>query len=233
MKSVNGMDFTMQSSREEILLREKQALEQTLMNLTEEVESLSKRNEEFLRELKAKHDFYAPYKDQQDELRKLREAHALLISMIQSQQLSIVSGQTAAPTPKEAKSSSNVFGIFGRLADVAKEHTRSNADSEYRMHSDYRIMPLPSNRGKLDDPQFFRGRQSAATVTDGAHGYNQTQQFADHNPNNYESNVIRNNYNSVRRQRSSAGDVLKSFITCGTFNEEPHYYQSSNNNDPH
>lgn len=33
------------------------------MNLTEEVESLSKRNEEFLRELKAKHDFYAPYKD--------------------------------------------------------------------------------------------------------------------------------------------------------------------------
>ena len=53
------------------------------MNLSEEVESLSKRNEEFLRDLKAKHDFYAPYQESQDELRKLREAHALLISMIQ------------------------------------------------------------------------------------------------------------------------------------------------------
>lgn len=72
------------STREESLLKEKQALEATLMNLTEEVESLSKRNQEFLRELKAKHDFYGPYKDCQDELRKLREAHALLISMIQS-----------------------------------------------------------------------------------------------------------------------------------------------------
>jgi|LauGreDrversion4_2_1035121.scaffolds.fasta_scaffold322249_1 DNA repair exonuclease SbcCD ATPase subunit len=70
--------------REDALLKEKQELEQTLMNLTEEVEALSKRNEEFLRELKAKHDFYGPYKDCQDELRKLREAHGLLISMIQT-----------------------------------------------------------------------------------------------------------------------------------------------------
>lgn len=88
-KSNNGEALA--SFREETLLKEKQALEQTLMNLTEEVETLSKRNEEFLKELKAKHDFYGPYKECQDELRKLREAHALLISMIQSQQLSVAS----------------------------------------------------------------------------------------------------------------------------------------------
>jgi hypothetical protein len=54
------------------------------MSLTEEVETLSKRNSEFLRDLRAKHDFYGPYQESQEELRKLREAHALLISMIQA-----------------------------------------------------------------------------------------------------------------------------------------------------
>ena len=60
-KSNNGDVIATQREREETLLREKQSLEQTLMNLTEEVESLSKRNEEFLKELKARHDFYGPY----------------------------------------------------------------------------------------------------------------------------------------------------------------------------
>lgn len=93
---VKSEKMVVHSSREEVLLREKQELEQTLMNLTEEVEALSKRNEEFLRELKQKHDFYAPYKECQEELRKLREAHGLLISMIQTQQLNVAN---TMPTP--------------------------------------------------------------------------------------------------------------------------------------
>ncbi len=61
--------------REQELIREKVSLEQTLVALTEEVESLSKRNEEFLRDLRARHDFYGAYQESQEELRKLREAH--------------------------------------------------------------------------------------------------------------------------------------------------------------
>lgn len=49
-----------ETHREDILTREK-ALEQTLMSLTEEVETLSQRNEEFLRDLRARHDFYGAY----------------------------------------------------------------------------------------------------------------------------------------------------------------------------
>lgn len=48
------------------------------------MENLSKRNEEFLRDLKAKHDFYGAYQESQEELRKLREAHSLLIGLIQA-----------------------------------------------------------------------------------------------------------------------------------------------------
>ena len=48
------------------------------------METLSKRNEEFLRDLKATREFYGPYQESQEELRKLREAHAMLISMIQT-----------------------------------------------------------------------------------------------------------------------------------------------------
>jgi hypothetical protein len=42
----------------------------------------------FLRELKTK-DFYSTYKDCLEELNKLREAHTILIGMIQNHHLSI------------------------------------------------------------------------------------------------------------------------------------------------
>lgn len=53
----------------------------TLSTLSEEIEFLSKKNEEFLKAMKVK-DFYQAYKDSTDELTKLREAHAILIGMI-------------------------------------------------------------------------------------------------------------------------------------------------------
>jgi len=56
-------------------------LQTTLKVLTEEVEFLSKKNETFLKELRNK-DFYDAYRQQSEELTKLREAHALLINMI-------------------------------------------------------------------------------------------------------------------------------------------------------
>ena len=59
-----------------------------MQTLTEEVEFLSKANEGFLRDLKTK-DFYSAYKQTLDELSRLREAHAVLISMIQNHHLSV------------------------------------------------------------------------------------------------------------------------------------------------
>lgn len=71
-----------------VLTQEKQDLQATLKVLTEEVEFLSKRNENFLKELKHR-NFYTAYKDCSDELTKLREAHALLINMIQAKEVTI------------------------------------------------------------------------------------------------------------------------------------------------
>ena len=63
-------------------------MQTTLQNLTAEVEFLSNKNEAFLRELKIK-DFYQTYKDSVEELTKLREAHTILIGMIQNHHLHI------------------------------------------------------------------------------------------------------------------------------------------------
>lgn len=63
------------------LMEDRNNLQNTLKILTEEVEFLSKKNELFLKELKHK-DFYDVYKQQAEELTKLREAHTSLINMI-------------------------------------------------------------------------------------------------------------------------------------------------------
>lgn len=62
-----------------------------MQNLTAEVEFLSNKNEAFLRELKNR-EFYSTYKDCVEELNKLREAHTVLISMIQNHHLDIGMG---------------------------------------------------------------------------------------------------------------------------------------------
>lgn len=69
----------------------------TLQTLSEEVEFLSKANESFLKELRIK-DFYGTYKQTVDELNKLREAHTVLIGMIQNHHLSIGSYSTPNQT---------------------------------------------------------------------------------------------------------------------------------------
>jgi len=59
-----------------------------LKTLTEEVEFLSRKNEIFLKELKTK-DYYTAYKQQNEELTKLREAHTLLINMIGAKDITV------------------------------------------------------------------------------------------------------------------------------------------------
>lgn len=83
------------------VVQERVQLQQTLQALSEEVELLSKANEGFLRDLKTR-DFYSAYKQTLDELTKLREAHAVLIGMIQNHHLSIGSYTPSQTTAKGA-----------------------------------------------------------------------------------------------------------------------------------
>jgi hypothetical protein len=59
-------------------------MQQTIVSLSQEVESLSSKNIEFLNDLRRKDTFYNSYRETMDELNKLREAHGILISMIKN-----------------------------------------------------------------------------------------------------------------------------------------------------
>ena len=80
----------------------------TLMN---EVEFLSKKNEQFLKELKT-NDFYSVYRQQNEELTKLREAHALLINMIHSKDISVKKHEEALKRPTTTQSSISLGGFL-------------------------------------------------------------------------------------------------------------------------
>lgn len=89
------------------LMDDKNNLQNTLKILTDEVEFLSKKNELFLKELKHK-DFYDVYKQQAEELTKLREAHTSLINMIQTKDIQVKAlNQRSSLTPKVT--SGNIF----------------------------------------------------------------------------------------------------------------------------
>ena len=72
------------------LIQEKSSLEMTLKSLSEEVETLSTKNEEFLSQLR-KRDFFQEYQNASNELNSLRDAHMMLINMIESNDLNISS----------------------------------------------------------------------------------------------------------------------------------------------
>ena len=62
------------------LVEDKLALQSTISTLTNEIESLSVKNEQFLTDLQSK-EFYSDYQRVSEELKNLKEAHALLINM--------------------------------------------------------------------------------------------------------------------------------------------------------
>lgn len=70
------------------LVYEKNELEQTLKTLSAEVEELSETNETFLQGLRQK-DYYLDFKTANEELNQLRDAHILLINLIENQDLQI------------------------------------------------------------------------------------------------------------------------------------------------
>lgn len=64
-------------------------MQQTILTLSEEVEYLSTRNQNMLQDLKRKDPFYETYVKTSEELTKLRQAHAILISMVKGNQINI------------------------------------------------------------------------------------------------------------------------------------------------
>jgi hypothetical protein len=80
------MDYKDKSKQQ--LVEEKLALQNTIITLTDEIESLSVKNEEFLSCLQNK-DFYKEYQTVKDELKTLKSAHAILINMIKDEELKV------------------------------------------------------------------------------------------------------------------------------------------------
>jgi len=64
-------------------------MQQTILTLSQEVEYLSVRNSKLLTDLKRKEPLYDVYVKTSEELIKLRQAHTVLISMIQSENINI------------------------------------------------------------------------------------------------------------------------------------------------
>ena len=71
---------------------QKNKMQQTILTLSQEVEYLSVRNSKLLDDLKKKEPLYDIYVKTSEELIKLRQAHTVLISMIQSGNINIKQG---------------------------------------------------------------------------------------------------------------------------------------------
>jgi len=128
-----------------VLIQERHDLQETLKTLTEEVEFLSKKNEKFLRELQSR-EYYTAYKEQNEELTKLREAHAILIDLIRTKEIKIADEEIARVSLKKATQNRNSMSLylpstkkpitgydlpFSRLL-TCKENTCTNAKDQKR-----------------------------------------------------------------------------------------------------
>ena len=78
--SKENMKNDMKDKEKLTLVEEKMSLESTLLSLSEEVEFLSQKNEQFLKDL-LKRDFYEEYKGTNEELENFRKIHFSLLNM--------------------------------------------------------------------------------------------------------------------------------------------------------
>lgn len=75
---------------------QKNKMQQTILTLSQEVEYLSVRNSKLINDLKRKEPLYDVYVKTSEELIKLRQAHTVLISMIQSGNVNIKQNNAGA-----------------------------------------------------------------------------------------------------------------------------------------
>lgn len=97
------------------LVDEKIAMQNTITTLTDEIEALSVKNEEFLASLRHQ-DFYNEYQNVHEELKNLKDAHALLINMIKDEEIQVnsvsVSRGTKSGEIEDSKDVSFISDLF-------------------------------------------------------------------------------------------------------------------------
>lgn len=141
----NGMENMKKDIKDKekvTLIEEKNSLECTLLSLSEEVEFLSQKNEQFLRELQNK-DFYEDYKAVSEELNQLRKAHLSLIDLIEGKEINIDEGIHPLTTSllRKWKRENFLNASLGRV--------HSNSVGAINVDETYNLMP-PNNTLKLN-----------------------------------------------------------------------------------
>lgn len=128
---------------------EKTQMQQTIIALGEEVEYLSVRNQGLIEDMKRKDPFYETYVKTTDELTKLRQAHAILISMIKGQQLNIADHEKIKGVDK-----------FELQVPVNNNKYRGGNPISYQQKLDKNGLPIPS--GEFVQTPIFCGFGSNA-----------------------------------------------------------------------
>jgi heme oxygenase len=135
------MDYKDRSKQQ--LVEEKLSLQSTIVSLTDEIESLSVKNEEFLTNRNQK-DFYHEYQKVKEELQTLKNAHAILINMIKDEDLQL---QTKVNT-KESKLGESYDLIKDTSLILGTDLSRMNNDKN-NIHYNYAaLQEIDLNKGR-------------------------------------------------------------------------------------
>ena len=120
------MDYKDRSKQQ--LIDEKMAMQNTIVTLTDEIEALSVKNEEFLDSL-SKKEFYKEYRKTKEELKTLKDAHAILINMIRDEELHLQTKSSCKDSSVNQSSDliKDTSAILGTdLSKVSKNRPTSN-----------------------------------------------------------------------------------------------------------
>eukprot|EP00347_Sterkiella_histriomuscorum_P014602 403360255 len=192
-------------TEKEQLIRERNQLQNTLQNLTAEVEFLSNKNEMFLRELKTK-DFYSTYKDCVEELTRLREAHTILIGMIQNHHLDIGLRKDQSD---------------GNDTKVQNQKATSNKDQDQTQQSSGKQTIYKNNKAQSLNRHAFTPKPFSSKIHNNnvSQGMSNTITTQNRRNSRFMINLndqqLLNDPNAVVESRDRASSI-QSFITCGT-----------------
>ena len=143
------------------MVEDKVSLQNTISSLSDEIESLSVKNEEFLGILSIK-DFYKEYQLVQEELNNLKDAHAILINMIKDEELQVQSKRNIkeyklGESDNLIKDTSTILG-----SDISKI-SKSSIEKEERIRN---------NRTPLSEINLTKGRNSTISSLFGCNAFN-------------------------------------------------------------
>eukprot|EP00347_Sterkiella_histriomuscorum_P013245 403365454 len=120
------------------LILQRQALEENLRHLSDEVETLSHKNQRLLKDLKVK-DFYQQYNQLREELETIQKAHATLISTLQPDKFAKKSirdpNQLSKQTPNHSHSTDQPKRLLDSQRQYHGDHHGYHNQSQQRQNS--------------------------------------------------------------------------------------------------